>query len=130
MTTPSVRSGGTPDKAPPVLNTFRLDALIDGDGDFLDALVDEILFTIHTQVERIERAISEGRPTELRLAGETLRITGETIGARRFVEAARAVSEQGKSGVMGGAMEVLSRVRHEAECLAAALREYVDRRVA
>ena len=111
----------------PVLNEVKLDTLIAGDGDFLDALIDEILFTVGTQIERIEHAMSQGRPTDLRLAGEVLRMAGETVGAPRFTEAARTVAALGKSGVMGGAMDALTHLRAEFERMTAALREYAER---
>jgi hypothetical protein len=114
----------------PVLNEVKLDALIAGDGDFLDALIDEILFTVGAQIERIEHAMAQGRPTELRLAGEALRMAGETVGAPRFTEAARAIIELGKNGVLGGALDALTRLREEFERMTLALREYAERHAA
>lgn len=114
----------------PVLNEVKLDALIAGDGDFLDALVDEILFTAGAQIERIEHAMAQGLPTELRLAGEALRMAGETVGAPRFTDAARAIADLGKTGVMGGAMDALTRLRDEFGKMTVALRDYAERHAA
>jgi CheY-like chemotaxis protein/HPt (histidine-containing phosphotransfer) domain-containing protein len=104
---------------PPALE--RLVETIGDDRGLLTALIDTFSSDAPRLVEAARRGLEYGQPDEVRRAAHTLKSNGATFGATSFSELSRQLEALARSGVLGGADELIDRIDAEYERVRIAL---------